>query len=240
LNNPTGGLLFVNEMARTLDPEAHSLRRDAYTDAAQRLIQTKGYEQLSIQEVIDAIGASKGAFYHYFGSKESLLEAVIERMADAAIALMVPIVDDPELAAIQKLQLVFSTLAAWKGERKEFFVELLQVWMSAPNSVVREHFRREAATRITPLLTAIIQQGMVEGDFTATSSDGAAAVLIALLLGANEVATQLFLARRDGSVTFDEVVVRLAAFTEAYERVLGLPAGSWVMLDEDTLHLWFD
>ncbi len=227
-------------MARTLDPEAHSLRRDAFTDAAQRLIQTQGYEQFSLQDVIDDVGASKGAFYHYFSSKETLLEAVIERMADAAIAMMVPIVEDPAHAAIDKLQLVFSTLATWKGERKEFFVELLQVWMSAPNSVVREHFRREAATRITPLLTAIIHQGMVEGDFTATSSDGAAAVLVALLLGANEVATQLFLARRDGTVSFEEVVVRLGAFTEAYERVLGLPAGSWVMLDDATLHLWFD
>ena len=135
---------------------------------------------------------------------------------------------------------MFSTAAAWKGERKEFFVELLQVWMSAPNSVVREHFRREATVRITPLLTTIIHQGMVEGVFTPTSSDGAAAVLISMLLGANEVATQLFLARRAGTVTFDEVVVRLAAFTEAYERVLGLPAGSWVMLDDQTLHLWFD
>ncbi|HEY2887847.1 MAG TPA: helix-turn-helix domain-containing protein, partial [Candidatus Limnocylindrales bacterium] len=118
-------------MARTLDPEAHSLKRDAFVDAAQRLIQSKGYEQLSLQDVIDAVGASKGAFYHYFGSKEDLLEAVIERMVDATIELMIPIVHDPELPAIQKLQLVFSAGAAWKGERKDFFVELLRVWMSA-------------------------------------------------------------------------------------------------------------
>ncbi len=227
-------------MARTLDPEAHSLRRDAFVDAAQHLIQTRGYEQLSLQDVIDQLGASKGAFYHYFGSKEDLLEAVIERMVEAAIELMVPIALDPELPAIQKLQLVFSTLAAWKGERKEFFVELLRVWMSAPNSVVREHFRREVVVRITPLLTTIVRQGTAEGVFTATSPDGAAAVLVSLLLGANEVATQLFLARQAETVTFDEVVARLAAFTEAYERILGMPAGSWVMLDQETLHLWFD
>jgi AcrR family transcriptional regulator len=227
-------------MARTLDPEAHSLRRDAYVDAAQRLIQSKGYEQLSLQDVIEEIGSSKGAFYHYFDSRETLLEAVIERMVDAAIAVMVPIVEEAALPAVQKLQLVFSTLAAWKGERKEFFVELLRVWMSAPNSVVREYFRREAAARITPLLTTIVRQGTAEGVFTATSPDGAAAVLVSLLLGANEVATQLFLARQARTITFDAVVARLAAFTEAYERILGLPAGSWVMLDDETLHLWFD
>ncbi|MGH2466096.1 MAG: TetR/AcrR family transcriptional regulator [Candidatus Limnocylindrales bacterium] len=226
-------------MARTLNPEAHSLRRDTFVDAAQRLIQSKGYEQLSLQDVIDEVGASKGAFYHYFASRETLLEAVVERMVDAAIALMVPIVDDPDLPAIDKLQLVFSTVAAWKGERKEFFVELIQVWLSAPNSVVRENFRREAVARITPLITTIVRQGTAEGSFTATSPDGAAAVFVALMLSANEVATQLFLARQAQAVSFDEVVARLAAFTEAYERILGLPAGSWVMLDDETLHLWF-
>jgi AcrR family transcriptional regulator len=227
-------------MARTLDPEAHSLRREAFTDAAQRLIQTKGYEQLSLQEVIDEVGASKGAFYHYFSSKETLLEAVIERMTDAALEVMTPIANDRELTAIAKLQLVFTTLAAWKGERKEFFVELIEVWLSADNSVVREHFRRRVTSRILPLLTTIVRQGAAEGSFTPTSPDGAAAVVVALMLGLNELATQLFLARQANTVTFDEVVTTLAAYTEAFERILGLPAGSWAMLDDSTLHTWYD
>jgi AcrR family transcriptional regulator len=227
-------------MARTLDLEAHSLRREAFTDAAQRLIQTKGYEQLSLQEVIDEVGASKGAFYHYFLSKETLLEAVIERMTDAALEVMTPIANDRELIAIAKLQLVFRTLAAWKGERKEFFVELIEVWLSADNSVVREHFRRRVTSRILPLLTTIVRQGAAEGSFTPTSPDGAAAVVVALMLGLNELATQLFLARQANTVTFDEVVTTLAAYTEAFERILGLPAGSWAMLDDSTLHTWYD
>ena len=227
-------------MARTLDPEAHSLRRDAFVDAAQQLIQTRGYEQLSLQDVIDQLGASKGAFYHYFGSKEDLLEAVIERMTDAALEVMTPIANDPDLDALAKLQLVFTTLAAWKGERKQFFVELLEVWLSPDNSVVREHFRRGVPVRILPLFTTMVRQGAAEGSFTPTSPDGAAAVLVALMLGLNEQATQLFLARLAGTIAFDDVVARLAAFTEAFERILGLPAGSWVMLDEETLHLWFD
>ncbi len=67
-------------MARTLDPAAHALRRDEFVDAAQRLIAAKGYEALSIQDLLDDLGASKGAFYHYFGSKSDLLGAVVDRM----------------------------------------------------------------------------------------------------------------------------------------------------------------
>jgi AcrR family transcriptional regulator len=73
-------------MPRTLNPETYALRRDAFVDAAQRLIQTKGYQQFSVQDVLDELDASKGAFYHYFDSKAALLDAVIDQMADAAAA----------------------------------------------------------------------------------------------------------------------------------------------------------
>jgi tetracycline repressor-like protein len=56
-------------MARTLDPVAHAVRREAFLDAGQRLIATKGYTQLSIQDVLDELASSKGAFYHYFDSR---------------------------------------------------------------------------------------------------------------------------------------------------------------------------
>jgi AcrR family transcriptional regulator len=52
-------------MARTVNPVAYAARRDAFVDAAVRLIQEKGYEQLSIQGVIEAADASRGAFFHY-------------------------------------------------------------------------------------------------------------------------------------------------------------------------------
>jgi len=104
-------------VARTLDPTAYALRRDSFIDAAQRLIRTKGYEQLSVEEILSEVGASKGAFYHYFDSKESLLAAVVDRMVDAATVTMTPIAMDPELGAVEKLTGLFTSLAQWKGER---------------------------------------------------------------------------------------------------------------------------
>ena len=43
-------------MARTVDTEAHAVRREAFVDAAQRLMQAKGYEQMSVQDVLDEVG----------------------------------------------------------------------------------------------------------------------------------------------------------------------------------------
>jgi AcrR family transcriptional regulator len=226
-------------MARTLDPEAHALRRDAFLDAAQRLIQSKGYEQMSLQDVLDELDASRGAFYHYFDSKVALLDAFVGRMVDAATATLEPVVADPDVPAFEKLARVFSGIADWKMERKELMQAVMTVWLSDENALVRERFRRHTALRLTPLLAGIVRQGKAEGVFDVGSPEHAATVFVSLVLGANETASQLLFARRSGAISFEDVERTLAAYGEAFERVLGLTAGSWPTPDPETLRYWF-
>jgi len=63
-------------MARVIKEQEHAERRNEILDVAQKLVYTRGYEQMSIQDILDALGISKGAFYHYFDSKQALLEAL--------------------------------------------------------------------------------------------------------------------------------------------------------------------
>jgi len=228
-------------MARTLDPVAHAVRREAFLDAGQRLIQTKGYSQLSIQDVIDELEASKGAFYHYFDSKASLLEGVVSRMVDAATATLAPAVADPDRSALEKFDAVFSGLASFKADRRDLILELMRVWLSDDNAIVREKFRRGVIAAMTPLLATIIRQGVAEGSFTTASPDHAARVYVSLILGANEAAVDLFDAHRRGAVTFEEVERTLAAFGEAFERILGARPGSLGFEDRSAvIREWFD
>lgn len=46
-------------------------------ETAVRIFATKGYSSTSIQEIVDACGMSKGAFYLYFKSKDALLLAAL-------------------------------------------------------------------------------------------------------------------------------------------------------------------
>ena len=176
-------------MARTLDPAAHAVRRDTFLDAAQRLIQAKGYEQMSVQDVLAEVGTSKGAFYHYFDSKAALLEGVIDRMVVVATASLQPLLDDPERTALEKFNGMFQGLASWKTQRRDLLIAVLETWLSDDNAIVREKFRREVVATITPVLTAIVRQGVREGTFSVTSPEHAARVTVALLLGANEHAS---------------------------------------------------
>jgi AcrR family transcriptional regulator len=226
-------------VARTLDSKAHAIRRDAFIDVAERLVHAKGYEQMSIQDVLDASNASKGAFYHYFASKADLREAVIGRMADAVAAEVRPVVEDPGLSAVQKLEGVFGGIARWKGERTELLQAMLEVWLADDNAIVRERFRHQIAHLLVPILTSIIAQGQAEGAFTTSSAEAAARVLVSLVQGLNESATELYFARQANAISFEEVERRLAAYADAFERVLGLPAGSWPVVDPAVLRQWY-
>jgi AcrR family transcriptional regulator len=226
-------------VVRTVDPVAHAIRRDIFVDAAQRLMQTKGYARMSIEDVLDAADASKGAFYHYFDSKAALREAVMERMTDQAMTVLRPLLDDPNLSALEKLQGFFAGIARWKGERTELLTGFLEVWMADDNAPVREHYRRLIAGRVTPVLASIIEQGAAEGTFAVAHPKATARVAVSLILGANETATELYFARQADAIPFEDVEPQLRAYTDAMERVLGVPPGSWPIVDPAILRQWF-
>jgi AcrR family transcriptional regulator len=217
----------------------HAVRRDAFLDVAQRLVQTKGYEAMSIQDVLDELEASKGAFYHYFDSKQALLQAVVERFADGAMASVAPVLNDPELPALIKLERVFAGIASLKAEQKDLMLAIIEVWNSDGNAIVREKVRRLSDRIMTPLFSAVVRQGLDEGTLLVDSPDETAKVLVSLMLGFQQQAADLYVARHAGSIPFEVVQRSVAANTEACERILGIPKGSLTLTDEKTLRFWF-
>ena len=55
------------------------LKRGQILDAAERLFFEHGYDRTSVQDILDALGLSKGGFYHYFDTKASVLREICER-----------------------------------------------------------------------------------------------------------------------------------------------------------------
>ena len=226
-------------MARTVNAEVHMVRREAFVDAAERLMQTRGYEQMSVQDVLDDLGASRGAFYHYFDSKQALLEAVLDRMVDAGLGSVAPVVDDPTLVAAAKLRKIFSGIGQFKTDRKALVLSVLEVWLSDDNAIVREKLRRMSVERMGPLLSRIVEQGVAEGTFAVSAPAPAARVLVMLLLGFQEVATEMYVARRKRLISYEEVVRTMATYAEAFDRILGAPLGTSNLGDEAVMREWF-
>jgi TetR/AcrR family transcriptional regulator len=56
--------------------------RDDLLDQALRLFAHRGVDAVGVQEVVEAAGVTKPTLYHYFGSKEGLVKALVDRGFD--------------------------------------------------------------------------------------------------------------------------------------------------------------
>jgi Bacterial regulatory proteins, tetR family len=68
-----GASKFVNMPRVIKHPD---LRRSEILDQAIALFLSRGYDTTSLNDIIAEAGISKGAFYHYFPSKEALIAAL--------------------------------------------------------------------------------------------------------------------------------------------------------------------
>jgi Transcriptional regulator len=54
--------------------------RERLLAAATRLFAERGFDATSVQEIVTAAGVTKGAMYHYFNSKDDLLQEIYARV----------------------------------------------------------------------------------------------------------------------------------------------------------------
>ncbi len=106
-----------------------NVRKQEFLDAAINLFYKKGYDKTSIEDIIREVKVSKGAFYHYFESKENLLEDIVDWQSEARVAIITKIVDDPKMNALEKMNALIveqrDELAFHFGDQRDNFVDIL-------------------------------------------------------------------------------------------------------------------
>jgi AcrR family transcriptional regulator len=227
-------------MARVVKELEYAARKNEILDVAARLVYTQGYEQMSIQDILDELKISKGAFYHYFASKQALLEAMIERTHQEVIAILTPIVEDPSLPALEKFDCFLNTISTWKNARKAMLLSLMRVLYSDDNVIVREKQRTSGRQFLTPMLNQIIRQGIEEGVLTISCPEPVGEVVLSLLISLGDVLSDLFLMRRRDEAVFKQIEATVTVYVFAIEKVLGVPPNKLHMIDHDSLREWFE
>jgi len=232
-------------MVRIVKEDDYTSRRNEILDVARQLVYSKGYEQMSIQDVLDILKISKGAFYHYFPSKLALLDALVERIVNEAEQNIFPILDDMTLPALEKLQRFFRTAVQWKTSQKEFLLGLLRVWYSDDNAIIRHKTFNNMQQKISPSFSNVIRQGLAEGTMNTESPNHATEICFYIFQGLGEKFSEVILnIDKAGGLPYEtrlrNMEEAMEAYTRAVERILGAPCGSMQFMDLDSIQKWVE
>lgn len=138
------------------DPEE---RKAEILDTAEMLFITKGYNQTTIQDILNEVGIAKGTFYYYYKSKEEVMDAIIMRIVSADVSAAKKIANNPHLPAIEKLFQILLIQKPQNGGGKE---KMIEQFHHPSNAEMHQKSLKQSILHITPVLSQVIQQGIEE------------------------------------------------------------------------------
>ena len=190
-------------------------RLNEILDVSSNLFAIKGYEKTTVNDILDGVGIGKGTFYHYFKSKEDVMDAVIMRIAGDIKTAAQAIADMPELSALEKFRKVFTD----RYGKNDDIVEQLH---HSDNSTLHTKSLTEAIIALTPALTQIIEQGIDEGVFNTPYPKEGFEILF--------TASQYLFDPGIFKWPPDELLKKVKAYTHILEIVLGTKSGCFDFL----------
>lgn len=207
------------------------IRKQAIIDSAERLFYEKGYENTSIQDILDDLHFSKGGFYHHFDSKITLLEALCEQKTDEVYLRCEAAVRTEGLAPVEKLNAVLSSSSLLSQNSMDFIGLLIRVAYRGGSVMLRDSIKRTAIKRLLPLMDEIVYDGLKKKIFYTPHPDTVGRLI--LLLGTNltdEIAERL----SGETIGQSELLLSLElldTYRNAVELLLNAPYGSVEIID---------
>jgi AcrR family transcriptional regulator len=226
-------------MARTVRVDDYNAKRNEILDAALELTEALGYDRMTINDLLARLKISRGAFYHYFETKQSVLEALVDRMSAQAVQALLPIVEDPELSAIDKLRRYFETSAQVKGVNKATVLTASSAWSDDSNSLLRQKLTKGSLQITAPLIIEpIIRQGVDEGAFSVRYPEQVAKLIMGIALVVGEAVGEALQRPNPGTSARQELDSILYTYFAVIERTLGAPEGSLAAIGADAFDEW--
>jgi TetR/AcrR family transcriptional regulator, cholesterol catabolism regulator len=205
------------------------IRRAELLDLAAGLFLQRGYENVSLNDLIADAGVSKGAFYHWFPSKDGLVAALAERSARDAFAGVEDALAACDGDALDRLNAVlragFDTKTQMSGpEQLAAMVSLLR----PDNAHLYGRILAVEQGLYRPLLTQVISAGVADGIFDTFDPEGVADLIYGLAARTNSNIVEVLDAIDESALdrAIDALTTRFRLHGLAVDRILGLPDGS--------------
>lgn len=211
------------------------LRRDGILKTGKELFFKKGYDETSIQDILDALKISKGAFYHYFDSKQALLEAICRVQADERLEKLRMDVALSRHTPIQKLNMILSEANLFNSGDSQLNALVLKISYADGDASFREHLRSYMLPVLSEALSETLQQGMAEDAFFCRSPAQTGRLLLMLAYDVNDEVCRMLCADSENPECVILIADLLSAYRDAVETLCGASFGSIQLFDLEQL-----
>lgn len=140
--------------------------RAKIVSAAWKLFYEQGYEDTTVEEIIEVSQTSKGSFYHYFDGKDALLSTLSSLFDEKYEELMETL--DPEMNAMDQLLYLNSELFGMI--ENSISLDLLARLLSTQLTTSGEKHLLDHNRIYYKLLRRIIARGQEKGELDSKSS----------------------------------------------------------------------
>ncbi|PEW93254.1 TetR family transcriptional regulator [Bacillus cereus] len=138
-------------------------RRKEILETAERLFITKGYTKTTVNDILKEIGIAKGTFYHYFKSKEEVMDEIIMRIIKADVTKAKAIVSNPNIPVLEKLFRVLMEQSPKSGDVKD---KMIEQFHQPNNAEMHQKSIAQSIIHLSPVLAEILEQGIAESIFS--------------------------------------------------------------------------
>src|SRR5690242_13635836 len=125
-------------------------RREHLLDAGVDLLRHRPHDEVSIEEIAEAAGVSKGLLYHYFPTKREFIVAAIERGQGLLEERLRP---DPALPAEEQLDASLDAFLDYVEEHATAYVAIFREGSNAPE--ISEALSTGRATQMRILIEGL-------------------------------------------------------------------------------------
>lgn len=209
-------------------------RQDILT-VAEKLFYTKGFDETSVQDILDVLGASKGSFYHHFESKDSVLETLCRERAERARDQA-----EEELqgcdAAMARLNTVLRESMPLRREEIPFLSMALPLLFRPEGRALRACYEAALRESFLPLMTRELDAAADAGVIAPPQESGLPTLVLSMAGSCwTSVAQSVISGVKSAKPAENaELLDELNLYREAMERILDAPYGSieWIRLEE--------
>lgn len=140
-------------------------------DVSKRLFFTYGYENTSLQNIIDELdGLSKGSIYYHFNSKESILNAISENMLYESSPFLL-VKNDTILNGLEKIKKAF--MLSLENDEKQYINKMLMQSTNSPKLIYEmiNTNKRVLSPQLLELINEGIEDKSIETSFPKEMSE---------------------------------------------------------------------